>query len=130
MRWVEWLLIGVASVAVFGCEGQAGDPAVCTREAAADAGSVDERCAADQRDVIDVFSYEGCEGAVGSFYCGRLAQELVQCLKALSPVCVEAIGDPREAARAAIAATVCREQLDAWDNCFANGDVADDGDSD
>ena len=48
------------------------------REEAGDGGSVEERCAADQRDAIDVFSYEGCEGAVGSFYCGRLAQELDQ----------------------------------------------------
>lgn len=130
MRSLAISLIVAASAALLGCESQAGDAEVCAREGAADAGSVEERCAADQRDVIDVFSYDGCEGAVSNFYCGRLAQELVQCLKALDPICVQAIGDPRDAARTAIAATVCQEQLDAWDNCFANGDVADDGDSD
>lgn len=122
-------LVVVASVALAGCESQAGDPTVCTREAS-DAGSVAEQCAVDQLDAIDVFSHEGCEGAVGSFYCGRLAQELVQCLKALDPICVSAIDSPRDAARAAIAASVCQQQFEAWDSCFANGDVVDDGDSD
>ncbi len=112
-RSPRWLLSIAFLGAIAGCGTGAGDNAVCQEPPAT--------CAAGLVAAVDMFSREGCNGAIDSYWCGVHAQDLAECLQN-AQVCLEG-GTTRETIAGVLAASVCAAEFIEWDDCFANGDA-------
>ena len=108
------MLLAVAALwPACNCGTGAGDSTVCN--------SAPPACEDGQVSALDVFSVQGCTGAVDNYWCGVNAQELAQCLRD-AQVCLQQ-GGTRAEINAALAASPCATQFAEWDGCFANGEA-------
>lgn len=113
---LHWIIV-VGALA--GCGTGAGDSAVCQEPPPS--------CGGNLISAVDMFSRNGCNGAIASSWCGVNAQALAECLHD-AQVCLQ-LGSTREAVAAVLAVSVCAAEFAEWDDCFANGE-ADSGDDD
>lgn len=107
------------AVALSAC-GNSGDPAVCREPP--------PTCEAALISAVGLFSDQGCEKAIDSYWCGVDAQRLAECLHD-AQVCVSA-GSTRDSLKSLLAASVCAAEFAEWDGCFANGEGTNGGGGD
>ncbi|MBA3457596.1 MAG: hypothetical protein H0T42_31230 [Deltaproteobacteria bacterium] len=119
MKLHSFIVVGIVG-ALAACGSGAGDPAVCQEPT--------PRCDFDLVAAVDTFSRESCESAIDNYWCGVNAQALAECLHN-AQVCLQT-GTTRETIASVLAASVCAQEFEEWDDCFGNGDTDSDHDDD